>query len=113
MDLLIRFKRVGLYLLTLLFLLLYACGTPQGQRIKEPLSIPDLLKTQCALIGAPRIEKISEHIWAAIGYDLANEILIHTPEGNVIIDPLMSPKKGEAAKRETASRPSPRAGSRR
>ena len=100
MDLLIRFKRVGLYLLTLLFLLLYACGTPQGQRIKEPLSIPDLLKTQCALIGAPRIEKISEHIWAAIGYDLANEILIHTPEGNVIIDPLMSPKRGEAAKRD-------------
>lgn len=100
MDLLIRFKRVGLYLLTLLFLLLYACGTPQGQRIKEPLSIPDLLKTQCALIGAPRIEKISEHIWAAIGYDLANEILIHTAEGNVIIDPLMSPKRGEAAKRD-------------
>ena len=100
MDLLIRFKRVGLYLLALLFLLLYACGTPEGQRIKEPLSIPDLLKTQCALIGAPRIEKISEHIWAAIGYDLANEILIHTPEGNVIIDPLMSPKRGEAAKRD-------------
>ena len=100
MDLLIRFKRVGLYRLTLLFLLLYACGTPQGQRIKEPLSIPDLVKTQCALIGAPRIEKISEHIWAAIGYDLANEILIHTPEGNVIIDPLMSPKRGEAAKRD-------------
>ena len=100
MDSLIRFKRVGLYRLTLLFLLLYACGTPQGQRIKEPLSIPDLLKTQCALIGAPRIEKISEHIWAAIGYDLANEILIHTPEGNVIIDPLMSPKRGEAAKRD-------------
>ena len=100
MDSLIRFKRVGLYRLTLLFLLLYACGTPQGQRIKEPLSIPDLLKTQCALIGVPRIEKISEHVWAAIGYDLANEILIHTPEGNVIIDPLMSPKRGEAAKRD-------------
>jgi alkyl sulfatase BDS1-like metallo-beta-lactamase superfamily hydrolase len=57
------------------------------------------MKSQCALIGAPRIEKISEHIWAAIGYDLANEILIRTPEGNVIIDPLMSPKRGEAAKR--------------
>jgi alkyl sulfatase BDS1-like metallo-beta-lactamase superfamily hydrolase len=83
-----------------LFLLLHACGTPQGQRIKEPLSIPDLVKTQCSLIGAPRIEKISGHVWAAIGYDLANEILIHTPEGNVIIDPLMSPKRGEAAKRD-------------
>lgn len=100
MDLLIRFKRVGLCLLTLLFPLLSACGTPEGQQMKEPLSTPHPLKTQCALIGVPRIEKISEHVWAAIGYDLANEILVHTPEGNVIIDPLMSPKRGEAAKRD-------------
>jgi alkyl sulfatase BDS1-like metallo-beta-lactamase superfamily hydrolase len=100
MDLLKKLKRVGPYLLSLLFLLLYACGAPQGQQIRKSLPSPDLLKTQCALIGAPRIEKISDHIWAAIGYDLANEILIHTPEGNVIIDPLMSPKRGEAAKRD-------------
>jgi alkyl sulfatase BDS1-like metallo-beta-lactamase superfamily hydrolase len=42
-------------------------------------------------------------IWVAIGYDLANEILIHTPQGNVIIDPLMSPKVESLAKSLTAS----------
>ncbi len=99
-DLLIGFKRVGLYLLVPLFLLLNACGRPQGQQIKEPLSTPDLLKRQCALIGASRIERISEHVWAALGYDLANEILVHTPGGDVIIDPLMSPKRGKAARRD-------------
>ena len=91
-------SRVNCYIL--FFLLLCACSTPQGQQVKEPLASPELLKNHCALIGAPRVERISEHVWAAIGYDLANEILIHTPEGNVIVDPLMSPKRGEPAKRD-------------
>jgi alkyl sulfatase BDS1-like metallo-beta-lactamase superfamily hydrolase len=39
------------------------------------------------------VEQISEHVWAAIGYDLATTVLIHTPEGNVIVDASISPPK--------------------
>lgn len=87
---------------TVLFLSLVFCIScaPTAQQVREALPSPELLKRQCELIGEPRIERISEHVWAAIGYDLANEILIHTPEGMVIVDPLMSPKRGEAAKRD-------------
>jgi alkyl sulfatase BDS1-like metallo-beta-lactamase superfamily hydrolase len=83
-----------------LFMLLSVGCTPKALQVKEPLSSPDLLKRHCELIGQPRVERISEHVWVAIGYDLANEILIHTSEGNVIIDPLMSPRRGEPAKRD-------------
>ena len=48
--------------------LLSACGTAERQLIKEPLSSPDLLKSQCAFVGVLRIEKISGHVWATIGY---------------------------------------------
>ncbi len=82
-------------------LLLFCAGCADNMRqVKEPLPSPDLMKKHCELIGAPRVVRISEHVWAAVGYDLANEILIHTLQGNVIIDPLMSPKRGEAAKRD-------------
>lgn len=72
----------------------------ENTRVSEPLHSPDLLKDHCSLIGQPRVERISEHVWAAIGYDLANEILIHTPEGNIIVDPLMSPKRGGPARKD-------------
>lgn len=84
----------------MLILLFCTCCTTLVQPIREQLSSPELLKKHCELIGQPRIERISKHVWAAIGYDLANEILIHTPDGNIIVDPLMSPKRGEAAKKD-------------
>ena len=104
MDSRVRLNDRRISILILLFLFLPACSSSQGRQIKAILPAPDLLKTQCALIGSPRIERISEHVWAAIGYDLANEILIHTPHGNVIVDPLMSPKRGEAARRDLLAR---------
>ena len=83
-----------------LLLLLLSVGCTSGiQQFKEPLKSPAIVKKHCELIGPARVEQISEHVWAAIGYDLANEILIHTPEGNVIVDTLMSPKRGEAARK--------------
>ncbi|MCB2189654.1 MAG: MBL fold metallo-hydrolase [Deltaproteobacteria bacterium] len=36
--------------------------------------------------GSPRVERVSEHVWAALGYDLSNVILISTPAGKVIVD---------------------------
>lgn len=61
---------------------------------------PELLSKYCSeVIGRPRVEKISEHVWAAISYDLASTVLIHTPAGNVIIDPSMSPARAREAKK--------------
>lgn len=55
---------------------------------------------QCALIGEPRIERVSEHVWVAIGYDLANQVIIHTDDGNVVVDTLMSRKRALPARRD-------------
>ena len=82
------------------FLLLSIGCSATIQQAREPLKSPDIVKTHCDLIGTPRVERVSEHVWVAIGYDLANVILIHTPKGNVVVDPLMSPKRGEAARRD-------------
>lgn len=96
----VGFRSIAICGSTLVLLLFCVSCADNLRQVKEPLPSPELMKKHCELIGEPRVERISEHVWAAIGYDLANEILIHTPEGNVIIDPLMSPKRGEAAKRD-------------
>ncbi|HNT44904.1 MAG TPA: hypothetical protein PKN85_10585, partial [Syntrophorhabdaceae bacterium] len=61
----------------LLSLVLCVACVPKVQQVREALPGPDLMKRQCELIGQPRIERVSEHVWAAVGYDLANEILVH------------------------------------
>lgn len=45
------------------------------------------------IIGEPRIERVGEHIFVAVGYDLANSILIRTDDGGVLVDTSMSPKR--------------------
>ena len=76
-----------------------ACERPQVVKEGVSLATPALLEKHCReVIGAPRVEKISEHVWAAIGYDLANTVLIHTPEGNVVVDAAISPPKAKEIK---------------
>jgi alkyl sulfatase BDS1-like metallo-beta-lactamase superfamily hydrolase len=61
----------------------------------------DVINKHCAeQIGQPRIEKVSEHVWAALGYELASTILIHTGEGNVIVDTSIVPAAAQAVKRD-------------
>jgi alkyl sulfatase BDS1-like metallo-beta-lactamase superfamily hydrolase len=48
------------------------------------------------VIGEPRIEQVGEHIFVAVGYDLANVILVRTDAGGVIIDTSMN---GQRARR--------------
>ena len=61
----------------------------------------DIINKHCAeQIGRPRIEKISEHVWAALGYDLASTILIHTGAGNVIVDTSIVPAAARAVKQD-------------
>ncbi len=79
------------------------CG--DGEADKKTVSSPvvptnEVLKNHCENhIGQPRVEKISENVWAAIGYDLASVILIATSEGNVIVDTGMSPVRARLMKK--------------
>ncbi|MHB9096877.1 MAG: alkyl sulfatase dimerization domain-containing protein [Syntrophales bacterium] len=59
-------------------------------------AVPEPVAVHCReAIGTPRVERISEHVWLAIGYDLASTALIRTEAGHVIIDPGMSPVRAE------------------
>ncbi|MDD5713098.1 MAG: hypothetical protein PHY31_10145, partial [Smithellaceae bacterium] len=71
-----------------------ACSRSDSDKNGEPLLSPAVLQKQCReIIGEPRVEKISPHVWLAIGYDLASTVLINTPVGNVIVDTGMSPAR--------------------
>lgn len=62
--------------------------------IVRGLATPAVLAAQCAdAIGPPRILKIGERVWVAVGWDLANTILVRTAAGNVVIDAGMSPAR--------------------
>jgi alkyl sulfatase BDS1-like metallo-beta-lactamase superfamily hydrolase len=66
---------------------------------KRAIPAPDSLTTHCReAIGEPRIERISRHVWLAIGYDLASTVLIRTEAGHIIVDPAMSPVRAQAVK---------------
>ncbi len=56
------------------------------------VSTPEQLRAHCRdAVGPPRVERIGERVFLAIGYDLANTILIRTDAGNVVVDVSMSP----------------------
>ena len=75
-------------------------GVASGQQAGTAATPSALLKSNCESIVNPRVEKISEHVWVALGFDLANEILIQTDEGIVIIDPLMNLERASIARSE-------------
>ena len=71
-----------------------ACSAPPPPPAPAPTAKTLSLREHCQqMIGPPRVERISEHVWAAIGYDLASVILVATPEGHVIVDSGMSPAR--------------------
>ncbi len=57
---------------------------------------PAILDKHCKeAVGPPRVEQITEGVWVAIGWDLANTILVQTEDGNVVIDAGMSPERAQ------------------
>ena len=55
---------------------------------------PEQLKQHCSdQIGEPRVLQITDGVWAAVGHDLANTIVIQTPDGNVVIDVGSEPER--------------------
>ncbi len=58
------------------------------------LATPEQLRAQCRdAVGPPRVERIGDRVFVALGYDLANTILIRTDDGNVVVDVSMSPAR--------------------
>ena len=82
-----------------------SCQTWQGEprTIVETPAL-DTISRHCAeQVGAPRVERVSEHVWVAQGYDLASTALIHTDEGNVIVDTSINPAAAGAVKQALAA----------
>ena len=49
-------------------------------------------------IGPARVEEVADGLFVAIGFDLANTMLLQTAEGNIVIDVSMSPTRAQAVK---------------
>lgn len=86
-----------------LMLLLAGClpaspPPPEAARAPSPPADSDLTQLCAHNVGAPRVERISEHVWAAIGYDMANTILITTADGLVVVDSGSSPERAQRVK---------------
>ena len=75
--------------------LLLACSDPPAS---EALPPPDLEAHCREAIGEPRVEQVNDRIWVAIGFDLANTVVVETAEGRVVVDVGMSPARAAAAK---------------
>ena len=82
----------GLSLLLLLALiggltaLLWPAPPPIFQTRTMPL--PGVLAARCDEF-TPRVEEPAEGVFVAIGYDLANTIVLRTSAGNIVVDPGM------------------------
>lgn len=62
--------------------------------LRRGVLTPERLNFHCEEhIGPPRVEEVTEGVFVAIGYDLANTILIRTAEGHVVVDVAMNPKR--------------------
>lgn len=77
-----------------------SCATAKPAIFRDTApATPADLSNQCdENIGKPHVEHPAENVWVAVGYDLANTILVQTKTGNVIIDVGMSPARAAEAK---------------
>ena len=53
-------------------------------------------------VGDPRLTELADGLWLAIGHDLANTIILETPDGLVVIDVGMSPSRAAEVRRVVA-----------
>jgi alkyl sulfatase BDS1-like metallo-beta-lactamase superfamily hydrolase len=89
----------------LFFLLLStsACGWlfPKTKTVATERTLPsqgELIEHCEKVVGKPRVDQVKKNIFVAIGFDLANTIVVHTDAGNVIIDTGSSPTRAKEAK---------------
>lgn len=86
-------------MLVVLALATAGCSRARDVGSARNLPTPQVLADHCRdHVGEPRVEKVSDGIWVARGYDLANTILIRTDAGNVVVDPGMDLARARAAR---------------
>lgn len=69
---------------------------PSRREVVQMSSVapPEQLARHCRdSIGPPRVEAVADGVFVAIGYDLANTIVVKTVAGNVVIDAGMNPAR--------------------
>ena len=74
---------------------LAACGPKAAP--PAPATPPTLTEHCATQVGEPRVLEVVSGVWVAIGYDLANIVLIETAAGHVIVDAGMSPARAAEA----------------
>ncbi len=84
----------------LAFTILLGCSEPSvATPPPRALPSPSTLEAHCRdIVGEPRVEEVADGVWVAIGYDLANTILVQTSAGNVVIDAGMSPARSQVSR---------------
>jgi len=99
-----RFKRVLVALFVIAAIAL-AAGYVwlKPKRVEVPVTAalpsPQLLEAHCReAIGEARVEEVAEGVFVAIGFDLANTILIRTSDGAVVIDVGSNPERALAVR---------------
>ena len=81
---------------------------PEWKEVSTSRSVqtPEEMSHHCkAYIGDPRImEIIDDRVYLAIGYDLANTILIKTSEGSIVVDVSMNPTRARQVRDDLEAR---------
>lgn len=78
----------------LLLAWLIGCGAPEPVATDRALPTPEALDAHCAdEVGPPAVTEVVDGVFVARGFDLANTLVIQTPEGRVVVDPGMSPAR--------------------
>jgi alkyl sulfatase BDS1-like metallo-beta-lactamase superfamily hydrolase len=76
---------------------LAGCADPAS--LPPVVATPQLLAEQCETwFGEPRVMAPAPDVFVAVGYDLANTVVLRGPEGLVVVDPGMSPARATAAR---------------
>ncbi|MCP4871206.1 MAG: MBL fold metallo-hydrolase [Proteobacteria bacterium] len=71
----------------------HPAATPDLEQTRA-LGAPEDLHQHCSeAIGDPRVEEVAPDVFVAIGYDLANTIVVRTDAGKVVIDTSLSPTR--------------------
>jgi len=97
------FKKMAV-LWSLLVCVLPACSKGADREPVRPVAGPEALDRHCEqAVGKPRVERVSEHVWAALSFDLANTALIRTAAGDVVVDTSMSPAKARVVREALAA----------
>jgi len=77
-----------------------SCAKNPGEvQQHRTLPSPSELEQKCEQVDVEAgVTQVSENVWMARGYDLANTFLIQTSEGNVIVDVASCPSRAEPQK---------------